>query len=59
MTIPWTTAKQVAEIIRRRVPAEHVGPMVAELTRVPGDRSHRDFVAMLDRLLRSGNLTKE
>jgi hypothetical protein len=53
MTTSKTTAQQLAEIVRRYVPEDKIPAMLDDLTQVPGNKSFREVVQMLEQLLRS------
>jgi hypothetical protein len=48
-----TTAEELAEIIRRYVPKDQIPAMLDDLAQVPGNKSFREVVQMLEQLLRS------
>ena len=48
-----TIAQELAEIIRRYVPEDKVPAMLDDLAQVPGNKSFREVVQMLEQLLRS------
>jgi hypothetical protein len=48
MTTSKTTAQQLAEIVRRYVPEDKIPAMLDDLTQVPGNKSFREVVQMLE-----------
>jgi hypothetical protein len=51
MTTSKTTAQQLAEIVRRYVPEDKIPAMLDDLAQVPGNKSFREVVQMLEQIV--------
>jgi len=56
MAVSKETAERVAAVIKQYVIAHQIAPLIQQLKEIPGNKSYRETVEMLDQLLKEGKL---